>query len=64
MLLAVEAMKKPRPLPSNVEAGETVATLFASDKNLFAEAAEHLRAALNYSAAAPAQKAVVFDTIE
>lgn len=48
----------------NVEAGETVATLFASDKNLFAEAAEHLRAALNYSAAAPAQKAVVFDTIE
>ena len=45
-------------------AGETVATLFASDKNLFAEAAEHLRAALNYSAAAPAQKAVVFDTIE
>ena len=48
----------------NVEAGETVATLFASDKNLFAEAAEHWRAALNYSAAAPAQKAVVFDTIE
>lgn len=48
----------------NVEAGETVATLFASDKNLFAEAAEHLSAALNYSAAAPAQKAVVFDTVE
>ena len=42
----------------------TLATLFASDKNLFAEAAEHLRAALTYSSTAPAQKPVVFDTVE
>ena len=48
----------------NVEAGETVATLFASDKNLFAEAAEHFAAALTYSSTAPAQKPVVFDTVE
>lgn len=48
----------------NVEAGEKVATLFASDINLFAEAAEHFAAALTYSSTAPAQKPVVFDTVE
>ena len=48
----------------NVEAGETVATLLASDKKLFAEAAEHFAAALTYSSTAPAQKPVVFDMVE
>ena len=48
----------------NVEAGETVATLFASDKKLFAEAAEHFAATLTYSSTAPAQKPVVFDMVE
>ena len=47
-----------------VEAGEKVATLLASDKNLFAEAAEHFAAALTYSSTAPAQKPVVFDMVE
>lgn len=47
-----------------VEAGETIAVLYASDKALFADACAHLSGAFEYSGVKPAARPIVFETVE